>query len=198
MPQDNFRGRPGFWIAIVALALLGAGYFAYSFYSKNKSSDDSKPSTTETPPASVNSPTPEDPCSEWKQYTNSEFRFSLCYPPAWQLTEDEASAFTKENTRLLFQVTIQQADGQRVSSIGVFSNVEGLELGKWIDKYNPNPNTYAEVTVDGEPARKFEKTAMGSKATNIYTIFIQRIYALSSTPGNTEFERILSSFRFLR
>lgn len=131
-------GVVGVVLVVLGLALIGGG--TYVWYATTQATRGNQPTPTKL--ASV-SPTPTptpDPTAGWRTYTSPDHRYSLKYPPDWQIRE-----FSAEQTNL-------------TGSGATFSIKRGtLQLGP----YDPASVREYPVQVDGQSvtAKEFDLAA---------------------------------------
>lgn len=190
MKKNSFT--PILVLAII-IVLAGVGYFGYkNLYTR--------PSTTQATIDTTN----------WKTYTNNEFKYQLRYPQALFLLEEGAGtsivikAFSNVNAPGLFRVDLM-----------INANPTKQIIKKWYENFlnqiygeNRTPvngETIEEITISGESAVRLTQPVPSLKRTDV-AIFIpsgpdvlEVSYSLTSDSNFSEsvFDQILSTFKFI-
>lgn len=147
------------------------------------------------------------PQANWKTFTNEKYGYEVKYPPNWILQEEG-------ETVQFLEPPAQSSFGR--FGISIVDNPQNLTLDQWSNEYNlPLPNTpktnlaklVGDLTVHGNPAKKFTVFQFDSQRVEIFTMKDGVLILVSfddyypNDPNFNEhqktYNQILSTFKFL-
>lgn len=193
-PPPNPRikeARPYNWpIIILSLLLLVAigfaGSFGYLYYQTSQ-----QPPVAEEP---ITTPTPTpNPTANWETYTNTEYNYSIQFPPAWRTQQIAAGAGDIEATSSATHVEIFNPD------IKTYNPSTGSNQGFiTVQYFDLLPEQFSDITPN---------TQLGDvkaiKIDNTYYVTLEKgiLEILVNLPTDTTkqslFNQILSTFQFI-
>lgn len=178
-------------VAIVALLLIGVGFY---YYSAREAAQVTGPVTLNTPPATSPASVENIPVEGAKQYTDESFGFSFWYPAYFKIVKRDAHAkstsmFEKSKimngsgTEILGVVEIPEFVAYEVHSpsMSILSSVDAGPIGSAYNKYFFDTKTHAWMYAsDGEATG-------GKNTTTVADVSVNTMGGLHILSGYTRF-----------
>lgn len=181
-------------VIIAAAALLISASLIFAFLQKNKTSEKLSPSTSPAPQYQTNETT------NWKTYTNFQYRYSLKYPPNVPINEDKYGVWLDK--QIWIQVSLAPESPCR-GDCPVDESTEGIKIGE----LNAKQVLGYIGSMDGIPQR-YQRIAIIHKG-YLYEIWLYALKFDNDLPFDDSeikeipkeeinlFNQILSTFRFV-
>lgn len=205
-----------FLVVIFSVTVTIVGYFAGAYYMANFQGFPLWPFEVSVPvpiftlrPTNLEAELPSD-ISNWQTYHNEEYGFEFKYPNAWNI-----SSISQKNSiyALGLDSTVQSHDDTDLPydiEISVYSNISDLDyqklgvknLNDFLNKYSDRPDpkfiNVKSITINQELGYQADSGPNSFAGGTYYYFFNETyIYEMFDFGDLPEFDRILSTFRFI-